>query len=121
MAYIRPRSEELTGYQSGSDYRKSIDFANDFVMVYGIGKDMPRRVAEYRTAGFVVHLMTGIAWGGYQDYLDGKWDGARHWDEGQQDRDGKDIIHRFSDSLKITMQDRQCPFIPHQIDRLPAP
>ena len=37
MAYIRPRSEELTGYQSGSDYRKTVDFAIDFVMVYGIG------------------------------------------------------------------------------------
>ena len=93
MAYIRPRSEELTGYQSGSDYRKTVDFANDFVMVYGIGKNMPERVAQYRKAGFVVHLMTGIAWGGYQDYLDGKWDGVKHWDEGQLDRDGNDIIH----------------------------
>ena len=93
MAYIRPRSEELTGYQSGSDYRKTVDFANDFVMVYGIGKAMPERVTQYRAAGFVVHLMTGIAWGGYQDYLDGKWDGEKHWDESQRDRNGKDIIH----------------------------
>lgn len=93
MAYIRPRSEELTGYQSGSDYRKTVDFANDFVMVYGIGKNMPERVARFREAGFVVHLMTGIAWGGYQDYLDGKWDGKKHWDESQRNRDGKDIIH----------------------------
>ena len=67
MAYIRPRSQELTGYQAGSDYRKTVDFANDFVMVYGIGKTMPQRVAQYREAGFVVHLMTGIAWGGYRD------------------------------------------------------
>ena len=51
MAYIRPRTEELTGYQSGSDYRKTVDFANDFVMVYGIGKNMPERVAKYREAG----------------------------------------------------------------------
>ena len=93
MAYIRSRSEELTGYQSASEYKKTIDFANDFVMVYGIGKNMPERVARFREAGFVVHLMTGIAWGGYQDYLDGKWDGKKHWDEGQLDRDGNDIIH----------------------------
>ena len=54
MSYIRPRSQELTGYQSGSDYRKTIDFANDFVMVYGIGKTMPQRVKQYREAGFEI-------------------------------------------------------------------
>lgn len=37
--------------------------------------------------------MTGIAWGEYQDYLDGKWDGRKHWDEGQVERSGKDVIH----------------------------
>ncbi len=37
--------------------------------------------------------MTGIAWGEYQEYLDGKWDGRKHWDEGQVDRNGKDVIH----------------------------
>ena len=29
----------------------------------------------------------------YQDYLDGKWDGRKHWDEGQVERSGKDVIH----------------------------
>ena len=27
--------------------------------------------------------MTGIAWGEYQDYFTGKWDGKPHLDEGQ--------------------------------------
>ena len=93
MAYIRPRTDELTGYQTSSSYRKTIDFANDFVMVYGIDGTMPERVRQYREAGFVVHLMTGISWGNNQDYLDGKWDGKQHWDESQRQRDGKDIIH----------------------------
>lgn len=31
--------------------------------------------------------------GEYQDYLDGKWDGRKHWDEGQVERSGKDVIH----------------------------
>ena len=84
MAYIRPRTQELTGYQTSSPYRKTIDFANDFVMVYGIDATMPQRIREYREAGFVVHLMTGIAWGNYQDYLDGRWDGKDHWDESQR-------------------------------------
>ena len=93
MAYIRPRTEELTGFQDSAPYRKSTDFATDFVMVYGTDDTMPRRVREYRDAGYVVHLMTGIAWGNYQDYLDGDFDGQPHWDESQRDRDGKDIIH----------------------------
>lgn len=93
MAYIRPRTEELTGFQEAAPYRKTFDFATDFVMVYGIDDAMPSRVREYREAGYVVHLMTGIAWGNYQDYLDGLWDGKRHWDESQRSRSGKDIIH----------------------------
>ena len=36
MAYIRNKKEELTGYQEHEAYRQSIDFGNDFVMVYGI-------------------------------------------------------------------------------------
>ena len=93
MAYIRKNTEELTGYQEKRPFKPSIDMMCDFVMVYGIDDTMPARVKAYREAGYVVHLMTGIAWGEYQDYLDGKWDGRKHWDEAQRDRDGKDIIH----------------------------
>lgn len=93
MAYIRSRNEELTGYQTASPYTKTVDFANDFVMVYGIDETMPERIRQFRDAGYVVHLMTGISWGNYQNYLDGKWDGRQHWDESQRQRDGEDIIH----------------------------
>lgn len=93
MAYIRKRTEELTGYQEGAPFRKSIDLQCDFVMVYGIDDTMPERVRQYREAGYVVHLMTGISWGHYQEYLDGKWDGKSHWDEAQTARSGKQIIH----------------------------
>ena len=93
MAYIRKNTEELTGYQEHSPFRPSIDLMCDFVMVYGIDDTMPQRVRQYADAGYVVHLMTGIAWGEYQDYLDGKWDGRKHWDEGQVERSGKDVIH----------------------------
>lgn len=93
MAYIRDRKEELTGYQASETIRPSVDLACDFVMVYGIDPGMPERVRQYREKGYVIHLMTGIAWGEYQEYLDGKWDGRRHWDEGQVDRCGNDVIH----------------------------
>ena len=93
MAYIRNRSEELTGYQESRPLKPSIDLGCDFVMVYGTDDGMPDRVKQFADAGYVVHLMTGVAWGNYQDYLDGKWDGRSHWDEGQKERSGKDVIH----------------------------
>ena len=93
MAYIRSPQTELTGIQERRPYRPSIDLRCDFVMVYGIDPSMPERVREYRSQGYVVHLMTGISWGEYQDYLDGKWDGKRHWDEGQRDRYDQEVSH----------------------------
>lgn len=93
MAYIREKTEELTGYQAGGEFRPSVDLGCDFVMVYGIDDTMPERIRQYREKGYVIHLMTGIAWGEYQDYLDGKWDGRKHWDEGQVERSGKDVVH----------------------------
>jgi len=93
MAYIHDRSEELTGYQHGGGYVPEIDFGHDFVMVYGIGPKMPEYIKQFKDKGYVVHLMTGIAWGQYQDYLDGKVDGREHWDESQYDRYGKPVLH----------------------------
>ena len=93
MAYIRNRQEERTGYQERKELIPSIDFQCDFVMVYGTDASMPERVRKFSEAGYVVHLMTGIAWGAYQDYLRGDWDGVPHGDEAQTDRAGKAVIH----------------------------
>lgn len=93
MAYIRDKAEELTGYQASEAFRPSVDLECDFVMVYGIDDSMPERIRQYRSQGYVIHLMTGIAWGEYQDYLDGRWDGTRHQDEGQVQRDGSGVCH----------------------------
>jgi hypothetical protein len=65
-------------------------------MVYGIGASMPERIRAWKEAGYVVHLMTGVAWGDYGDYLDGRFDGRSHWDEAQTYKDGERIIHGTS-------------------------
>ncbi|MDR2375290.1 MAG: hypothetical protein LBD96_02510 [Treponema sp.] len=88
MAFIRKRTEERTSYQVSAPLSGTYDFGQDIAIVYGTDPGMPRRVEQYRQRGYVVHIMTGIAWGGYQDYLNGKWDGRDHWDEAQRDRDG---------------------------------
>lgn len=65
-------------------------------MVYGIGESMQERIAAWTDRGYRVHLMTGVSWGGYQDYLEGRVDGRSHWDEAQTYSDGEKIIHGTS-------------------------
>ncbi|MFB9279788.1 hypothetical protein [Cohnella cellulosilytica] len=89
----RSRTEERTGFQESGPYHADYDLQTDFVMVYGIDATMEERIGQWREKGYVVHLMTGIAWGTYNDYLDGKTDGREHWDEAQTDRNGKMIVH----------------------------
>lgn len=89
----RDRREEKTGFQESAPYRDSYDLQTDFVMVYGIDDTMPERIRQWKERGYIVHLMTGVAWGQYQDYLNGLVDGRDHWDEAQTDRDGDRIIH----------------------------
>ena len=88
MGYIRKREEERTCYQESAPLLPETDFGNDFVCVYGIDPGMPDRVKKFRERGYVVHLMNGIAWGGFDEYMSGKWDGREHYDEMQRSRDG---------------------------------
>ncbi len=96
QAHAPGREEERTGFQEGGAYGPSYDLQTDFVMVYGIDESTPRRIREWTDRGYRVHLMTGVSWGGYQDYLNGKVDGRSHWDEAQKYEDGETIIHGTS-------------------------
>ena len=87
-----PRSEERTGVQESRDFEPVFDVQSDFVMVYGF-HDLKNRVKKWKKAGYVVHLMTGVSWGEYQDYLFGRWDGVNHRDEGQKNPDGTERAH----------------------------
>ena len=93
MPFIRERKEERTGYQNGGALMPAYDNNCDFVMVYRVDDTTAERVKVYREKGYAVHLMTGIAWGNYVDYLYGKYDGTDHWDEAQTDRFGNKIMH----------------------------
>ena len=75
------RREERTGVQEGADFEPIFDVQSDFVMVYGF-HNLKERVKKWKKAGYVIHLMTGVAWGEYQDYLFGRYDGVDHHDEG---------------------------------------
>ncbi len=89
------RREERTGVQEAADFAENFDVQSDFVMVYGF-HNLKERVKKWKKRGYVIHLMTGVSWGEYQDYLYGKYDGIDHHDEGQM---GKD--HDFSHGVDI--------------------
>lgn len=93
MLVQRDRSQERTGFQESAPYHPDYDLQTDFVMVYGIDDTMPERIRQWKEQGYIVHLMTGVAWGDYNRYLDGEVDGEPHWDEAQTDRSGKMILH----------------------------
>ena len=92
-----------TTFQSSREWRPTIDNRADAVMVYGVGGNpsdkhrkgftFEERVKSWRDRGYITHFMTGIAWGEYQDYFTGKWDGKRHLDEGQVTVKGDTIWH----------------------------
>lgn len=90
-------AQEKTTFQTAAQWKYATDIRSDLVMVYGANdyKDMTfrRRVESWRERGYTTHFMTGIAWGDYQDYFTGKWDGKWHLDEGQKTANGDTIWH----------------------------
>ncbi|MCR5042322.1 MAG: hypothetical protein K6C36_09535 [Clostridia bacterium] len=93
MGYIRDKGEERTAFQVGSPCEDKIDCRCDVAMVYRLDDGLEERIESYRSRGYKIHFMTGIAWGHYGDFLDGEYDGIDHWDSAQTDRDGNQILH----------------------------
>jgi hypothetical protein len=84
---------DRTLFQEGQPYDPRFDLRTDAVVVYGVDESLPTRIAGWRARGYRVHLMTGLAWGHYQEYLLGGWDGEVHWDDAQRLADGSAKQH----------------------------
>ncbi|HWD21210.1 MAG TPA: hypothetical protein VHB20_18225 [Verrucomicrobiae bacterium] len=84
---------ERTCFQTGQPWTARTDLGADVAIVYGIDANLPARMASWRDHGYRIHVMTGVAWGEYQDYLYGRFDGVNHEDEAQTERDGHKISH----------------------------
>lgn len=87
------QNQERTVFQTSSTYSDRVNLRADVAIVYGFDAGMPARVKAWRDRGYKVHLMTGVAWGEYQDYYFGRWDGQNHEDEAQTRRNGEKIGH----------------------------
>ena len=100
----KPLSDgEKTAFQTSGEWKPITDVRSDVAIVYGAGDRRERegrpgmtfeeRVQSWRDRGYITHFMTGIAWGGYQDYFTGEWDGQWHLDEGQVTVRGDTLWH----------------------------
>ncbi len=90
---MQQSAQERTIFQTGSTYKDRLNIRADVAIVYGFDKSMPDRVKAWRNKGYKVHLMTGVAWGEYQDYYFGRWDGINHEDEALTRANGEKIGH----------------------------
>ncbi|MGO8680401.1 MAG: hypothetical protein ACLQU6_05740 [Limisphaerales bacterium] len=90
---------ERTCFQTASPWGNAGNLRSDVAIVYGIDPGLPERLQGWRQRGYRVHVMTGVAWGAYQDYLEGRFDGIKHQDEAQTDRGG--TPHRHGGSQDI--------------------
>jgi hypothetical protein len=80
-------------FQTNQGWSARVNVEAQMVMVYGIDATMPERISSWRDHGYRVAVMTGVAWGPYADYLRGDFDGKEHWNETQQEKSGKLILH----------------------------
>lgn len=87
------RADERLSFQASGVWEPRVALDADVAMVYGITEKLPERLATWKARGYRVHLMTGVAWGQYQDYFDGRYDGAEHHAESQTEKNGKIIGH----------------------------
>lgn len=90
---IAAEGNDRITFQTHAPWSPHINLAADTAMVYGIDDTMPSRIRSWRDHGYHVAVMTGVSWGEYGDYLNGKFDGKQHWDEAQVSSDGKEVLH----------------------------
>jgi hypothetical protein len=90
---MRGALPERTCFQTGNAWSPKGNLGSDVAIVYGIDADLPKRIQSWREHGYRIHVMTGVSWGNYQDYLYGRFDGTNHEDEAQTDKNGRKIGH----------------------------
>jgi len=93
------RSEERLSFQTGQPWTPRTNLNADVAMVYGIGPRMLQNLQSWRQHGYIADVMTGVAWGEYQDYLSGRFDGQTHGDQAQMGANGDLILHGGSKDI----------------------
>ncbi|GAC1435184.1 MAG: hypothetical protein NVS1B11_19880 [Terriglobales bacterium] len=87
------RTEGRLNFQTIGPWSALTNLNADIALVYGVDPSISTRMDSWRQHGYRVQGMTGVAWGAYEDYLDGHFDGQSHWDEAQKYKDGHMALH----------------------------
>lgn len=110
--------DERTSLQEAGPFDPRIDSGADVAMVYGIDDTFEQRVQQWRDAGYRVHVMTGVAWGHYADYVRGEWDGVPHFDDAQTADGNFKLEHGVSQGHDIYYMMPSLSYVRYLSDRL---
>jgi hypothetical protein len=113
-----PVGEERVSFQTSAPYSPRVHLDADVAMVYGFNRNLAERIESWRKPGYGIHFMTGVSWGNYQDYLYGKFDGRKHEDEEQMDKDGRPLRHgRSTDVFYMSPSESYGKYLASGIDK----
>ena len=88
-----PARGQVLSFQSSAPWHPRLNVDADVAMVYGVTPTTRDRMKSWRDHSYTINLMTGVAWGEYQDYLFGRFDGKQHIDEAQTTATGARLGH----------------------------
>ncbi len=88
---------DYTGFQSAAGYSPELDIGSDVAMVYASGPGFAGVADGWREHGYTISMMTGIAWGGYDDYY--MVDGLFKKEEVQTTKTGRLFMHGNSTTV----------------------
>ncbi len=91
------KAGDFTCFQTGSGYSPALDIASDVAVVYGTDPGLPERIKGWREQGYAISMMTGIAWGEYDDYY--MENGVFKKDEVQTTKTGRLFMHGDSKTV----------------------
>lgn len=86
-------AQDKTSFQIAHKWLPEYDVRSDIAILYGMDSTFINRYQSWKDKGYQIQFMTGIAWGNYQDYFTGKFDGHKHFDDAQVDAKGDTIWH----------------------------
>ncbi len=87
------QDRERTCFQTNARWDPMLQLRSDVAICYGVNGSIGERIAQWKAQGYIPHVMTGVSWGSYQDYLYGRFDGENHVDQAQTERNGHVISH----------------------------
>jgi hypothetical protein len=88
-----PEAPYRTLFQEGQPWFGGFDVQADMAIAYRVSDTLRDRLMGWKAHGYRAGLMTGLAWGHYESYLSGAWDGRDHQDEAQCMAEAKPRLH----------------------------